>query len=202
MLDELLSRFALTYPDQPDRRAVASIWSKWHFAAVMPPVLAASLCLDHALPVPLDGVDVLLDPQGKTIGIRPAAAGEAHPTEDPFTRFAPLVFGHLEPLIEALAQNGRGAPRLFWSNVGTLFENLLQRLQHGGQAPALAQGEALLRTRVWPGGRPNLLFEPVRHANPADPSTRMRRVCCLRYLIPSLPACASCPLARQESPLG
>lgn len=197
VLGALIARFARNYAE-PERRAVASQWSKWHFSTLLTPFLAASLVANHRMPTALADLDVVLSPDGRTAALRLRHEGDAIGPSDAFDRFEPLLTDHLEPVISALAAASGIAPRVLWSNAGNIFEQVLQRLQAalGPDHPAIAETVELLDTRKWRDGRPNRLFEPVRYRKVGADLKRQRRVCCIRYLIPSLDYCKTCPLDR------
>jgi ferric iron reductase protein FhuF len=197
VLGPILERFARRY-DQPEPRAVASMWSKFHFWMLLTPVVAASLLLEHRLPTDLDGIQVIIAPDGQTTAFRlPHGGGRATPA-DGFERFGTLVDGHIDPLIRAVSAQSGASAKVLWSNVGNLFENLLRQIEDSGMArgPGPAQARALLASRDWPGRRGNPLFEPVRYVERDGQQKRLRRVCCIRYLIPSLELCSTCPLVK------
>ncbi|MGL4964352.1 MAG: siderophore-iron reductase FhuF [Inquilinus sp.] len=200
VLGPILERFARRY-DQPEPRAVASQWAKWHFWMLLTPVVAASLLLEQGLPTSLDEVEVIVTPDGQTTAFKlPHGGGRAAPA-DGFERFGSLVDGHIEPLIRALAAQSGATAKVLWSNVGNLFENLLRQIEASGMArgPGPAQARALMASRDWPGRRANPLFEPVRYVECDGERKRLRRVCCIRYLIPSLDLCSTCPLVKAKT---
>jgi ferric iron reductase protein FhuF len=197
VLGPILERFARRY-DQPEPRAVASMWSKFHFWTLLTPVVAASLLLEHGLPTDLDEVEVIIAPDGHTTAFRLPHGGTPAAPADGFERFGTLVDGHIHPLIRAVSAQSGASAKVLWSNVGNLFENLLRQIEESGMArgPGPAQARALMASRDWPGRRGNPLFEPVRYVERDGQQKRLRRVCCIRYLIPSLELCSTCPLVK------
>jgi ferric iron reductase protein FhuF len=190
VLGDRLARFARTYA-RPEPRAVASIWLKHHLAALLPVTVAAAVLMGRTLPVALEAVEVVEDAEGRTVALKLSDAG---------TSFAgnleSLVDGHLAPLIAAVSAASGLAPRVAWSNAGNVLDLLVRQL---GELPLADRGPHdaaadLMRGRRLPNGRPNPLHEPVRLVPGPDGPRRQRRVCCLRYLIPSLSLCAGCPL--------
>lgn len=202
VLQGLLARFARKYPN-PDIKAVASLWSKWHFSVVVTPIVAADMLANYKLPSDLGDLGIMLAPEGRTAAVvLPHQGGPADPA-DAFERFGPLLENHLEPLILALSAESGASPRVFWSNLGNLLENIVRRAEAGLGEPTsgLVHARALLGSREWPGRRSNPLFEPVRYiADAAGETHRRRRVCCIRYLIQDLGYCATCPLVRPVRP--
>ena len=196
-LEALLERFGARY-GHGDRRAVASLWSKWHFSALAAHCLAANLLLERDLPLGLDELHLEQSPEGQTTGLALRHAG--HPLADlaPCRRFATLLDGHLGPLIEALAAVTGASPKVFWSNAGNYFEHFAGALaDHPMAAPDVAEpAMALVESRTLPDGRRNPLYRPVRYVERDDGSLRrVRRLCCIRYLIEELGVCGNCPLS-------
>ncbi|WP_299231601.1 siderophore-iron reductase FhuF [uncultured Halomonas sp.] len=196
-LDALFTRFGARY-GHGDRRAVASLWSKWHFSALAAHGLAANLLLERDLPLGLDELYLRQSPEGQTTGLVLRHAGKPLAELDPHSRFATLLDNHLTPLIEALATVTGASPKVFWSNAGNYVEYFTSVI-HTHPMAAADQGEparALLECRTLPDGRRNPLYRPVHYVTPTEPErpARVRRLCCIRYLIDELGYCANCPL--------
>lgn len=195
--DRIVEPFAARYPDT-DRRAVVSFWSQWYFSALIVPSVATNLLLDRRLPLAIDELALIVDgDEHRPAGFRlPGAGPPLDPDAGPFERFRPLVRGHLAPLVEMIAGHVGLAPRLLWSNAGSYFDWIVGRLEAGEDGERVAApGRQLLRTRTWPDGRENPLFEPVRVVEGEDGEVRQRKICCLRYLLPGVEGCGVlCPL--------
>lgn len=197
-LADVLERFSAVYPDA-DRRAVVSLWSQWYFGTLLVPATAAALVLGRVLPLGIDRVRFRLDPERHhPVGVRLARAGDPAPDGDVFALFHDLVWGHLEPVVQALSCSGRVSGRLLWSNAGGYVEWAVRQLEgRPDGAAASAAGDRLLAAQSWPDGRPNPLFQPVRYVCGAGAPVRRRRVCCLRYLLPGGTGCGdACPLIK------
>lgn len=195
-LDALLTRFAAEY-GHGDRRGVASLWSKWHFNALLAPTLAVNLLLDRELPIALERVHVVLSPERRAERLCLEHAGSPLASRSGLARFLPLLDGHLAPLIEVLSGLSGAAPRVFWSNVGNVFEYFIGVIKQHPLASAAAIDEArlLLDSRQLPDGRRNPLYRPVRYIESSDGEVqRVRKLCCLRYLLPEVSYCGNCPL--------
>ncbi|WP_229332922.1 siderophore-iron reductase FhuF [Halomonas sp. KAO] len=197
-LGALFTRFGAQY-GHGDRRAVASLWSKWHFSALVAHGLAANLLLERDLPLGLDDLHLEQSPEGQTTGLVLRHAGKPLAELDPHSRFATLLDNHLTPLIEALATVTGASPKVFWSSAGNYLEYFASALaDHPMASPdATEPAQALMERRTLPDGRRNPLYRPVRYVTPASPDqpARVRRLCCIRYLIDELGYCANCPLA-------
>lgn len=191
-LAPLLARFAGNY-DRREPVAVATLWSKWHFSILIPPVLAANIIADWGLPITIGEIGVVLSEDGRTAALRLPHAGNPLPPGTVRQRFEVLIDGHLSPLIAAISR-ASGLPRkVLWSNAGTIVEHSLGELEGflGTGHPGLSQARALLATRRWDDGTNNPLFEPVRYSAERG---RRRRICCLRYRMDGLTLCKTCPL--------
>ncbi|MFG6666128.1 siderophore-iron reductase FhuF [Halomonas sp. HNIBRBA4712] len=195
-LEQSIALYAARYPGG-DRRAIVSLWSKWLFHALTVPTLMSHLLLDKALPVALDDVYVLPDEQGCVQSLWLAHDGEPVTTADPAERFSALLDGHWTPLIERLSTLAGLAPRVFWSNAGGYVDYYVNLLaEHPFVRPnALLAGRALLEARTL-GGQRNPLYQPVRDYQPqgSDEVKRVRKLCCLRYLLDEFALCSNCPL--------
>lgn len=199
VLGPLIERFSAQYEiADPDLRAVASMWSKWHFSTLIPPALIANLLADRALPVSIGEVGIVPGPDGRTVAIRLRDAGRPLESVAAFDRFDSLIRGHVEPVIKTLCALSGVTPRVLWSNVGNLIENLVRRMEVavGPGHSGVAAGNALLASRLDAVGRPNPLFEPVRYLKIDGRPVRKRRVCCIRYFLPKLDYCSTCPLVK------
>ncbi|MFC7368836.1 siderophore-iron reductase FhuF [Vreelandella zhaodongensis] len=196
-LTPLLERFTLQY-GRGDRRAVASLWSKWHFSSVISAALAANLLLERDLPLGLDDLHLELTPEGQTRRLWLHHAGKPLASQDAFTRFSTLIEGHLTPLITTLAQLSGASPKVFWSNAGNYFEHFAEALQAHplAEADVAEPARELMANRHLPDGRRNPLFQPVRYlqGTHGTKTERRRRLCCIRYLMPELGYCGNCPL--------
>jgi ferric iron reductase protein FhuF len=201
-LAQLLAAFSAARYPGGDRRAVASLWAKHHFAALLPPALALALIAEQEIDLGFDAIGCTFAGDGITTRIHLRDVGRPAAPADAFARFLPLIEGHLEPLIAALAAVSGASRKVLWSNAGNMFDFITRRVERaiGPRAP-VGEALALMASRRLPDGRPNPLFDPVRYHDYATGSGRLRRVCCIRYLIPDLGYCSTCPLpAARPSP--
>lgn len=192
-MDDLQARH-----DGCDRRALVSIWSKWYFTTFLAPVLAADMLLGRSLPIALDQVGLIINAEGRPHALTLINDGQpVLANVSAFQRFSALIDGHLYPVIEALAAVCRASPRLFWSNAGNTFEFATSRIELHALARPGCSGQArdLLACRLRPDGQRNPLFEPVTyHDIGTDEPQRLRRICCIRYRLPGVGYCSSCPI--------
>jgi ferric iron reductase protein FhuF len=181
---------------QTERTVIASIWSKWHFAILMPAYLIATLLLDWDLADALPHADFVLDAQGKTVALR-LPAEQLRPRAGP-PDFLALV-DHLDACIALFGTRTGVTARVLANNAGNLFESFVQRVAsvHGDRPEILARcdaAHALMARAQLDGQRPNPLHAPVVYLPQRDgPPLRQRRICCMRYLVPDCVFCTTCP---------
>ena len=192
--ENLLARFAEVHAGG-DRRAIVSMWTQWHFGALIIPTTAAMLLLGRDLPVELDRISVALDEHGKSkaIVLTEAEIPGTYVSDGCFSR---LFQKHVEPLIRAFAGQFKVSPRLLWNNAADIFEWALDQAEAIGtiRSDALHEGRSLLSSRLDRIGQPNPMFGLVRHLNQGETTLRQRKICCLRYLLPGVACCGSiCP---------
>lgn len=193
---EALDLHAAPFGDA-DRRAAASLWSQYYFGALIGAVAAIGMAGGRAaLPVGPDEAGIVLEgglPAGLVLphAGRPARPSEA--TED----FITLFRSHLAPMVARLSAHAKASPRLFWGNAASILgwalgEACAIRPEAGD--PALLR-QSLLEDALWPDGGPNPLFGAFKPCD--NPAVAVRRVCCVRYLLPGIPGCGPiCPLGR------
>lgn len=202
-LGQLLSRFACTYGKDADRKAVASIWSKYYFSSISIPTLAANLLLEYDLPVAPDQLRLEFSEKGQAERVWLAHGGEPLRSHASMERFQALFDGHCMPLIEVLASLSGLSPKVFWSNLGHYVEYVGRTCCHSSSCAGA--GNPLLDfldTRRLPDGRRNPLYQPVRYLDlGGETPARVRRLCCVRYRNPDEPLCDGCPLKPENRPV-
>ena len=106
--------------------------------------------------------------------------------------------GHIEPFIAAWAQHTRVAPRLYWNNAAVYLDWILGEIAaHPLAMDGLAaEASRLLSDRERPDGTPNPLFDPIQTIEEDGEAKRWRRLCCLRYRLPEITECGTCPHLR------
>lgn len=196
LADHLL-RFAPEYIDS-DRRALVSIWAKYHFLRLVPAVVAASVVHNWRLPVHLASLRIIVADDGLPAAFVLPDAGKPWKTEprDGFERFEELLDGHLDPVIRNLCGQVKIAPKVLWSSVGHYYEWALGQLAEQGVAPQrVDQGRDLLRVTCRPDGYTNPLYDSIRYVetDQAETPHRQRKHCCVRYLLPGKTLCGTCP---------
>ncbi len=170
-----------------DVRALASLFIIHYVHILMPVTVVAGLLMGRSLPVAYDRVSVVLDEEGLPDHFVLPDEGHTDASPDPFVRFGPLVFDHLEPVFAAVAARSGLSPRVLWTNAANLFEAILRETEGWGLNPeAVAAAEALVASPRWPDGRRNPFHAPVRYAEGTG-----RRAALAPGLLRALPAAAS-----------
>ncbi|MGG5890819.1 siderophore-iron reductase FhuF [Falsiroseomonas sp. HC035] len=179
-----------------DPRALASLWSRWYFAKLIPPVLLCGVADGRSLPLNLAETAVLLGPEGLPRSIALPHAGRVEAEACPFRRFAPLVRHHVAAVVEALSAETRLAPRILWNNAGVYADWAVRRMVDAGLPHARAS-LALVQAPDCPDGTPNPLHAPVCEPESRD-GIRWRRHCCLLFRLPGQDCCRACPRLRKN----
>lgn len=184
------ARFAKQF-DQFDERATHSIWMKWYLNVALPPILLADVCLQRSLPLELDQVRFVIAEDGRVAAVRIHDASVDSGQLGPFARLQSLVFDHLAPLIDLLADRSEVTRRVYWSNVGNTYEAMLRRIESvTGASQRLREAQQLLAAPYWPGRQANPLADAIQYRD----GVRQRRICCLQYLLPDRRFCSACPV--------
>ena len=210
LLEEGLPDLLDSYGGDPglDRRALLSVWSKYYFSRLIPPVVAAALLLRWRLPLAVDQLGLVLNEDRVPEAFVLPHAGEAFAADHPDV-LQPLVLENLRPFIEGACAQIRVSPKVLWSNAGNYLEWFVGELRKvRPQAGALPPFEHWLEQPTDAEGARNPLFKPVIYvelplaegAEPASWQWRQRRVCCIRYRLPDQELCSNCPLLKDPQP--
>jgi ferric iron reductase protein FhuF len=194
----ILQRFSTLY-QHPEPRAVASQWSKIYFSKLIVPTVSASLMLDWRLPLDVDETGIVLDELGRPQAFYLAGPGLAMPRETAEERFSFVTRTHIASVIDAIARVSGLSHKVLWSNAGNVVENVIcycERL--APKHNSVEQARLHLATRRLSDGEMNPLFEPARYLMLDGAKIRKRRVCCIRYLMPCLEYCKTCPILKRD----
>jgi len=199
----LLDQFAVAH-NYRDRRATASLWSKYFFSRLGIGTLVAQLADDCALELRLDRLQMVTHEDGTPDFF---VLGEQHgaQTSVPGHDLSSLVDDAFTPVIAALSRHCRLSTRVFWSNAGVYIAWALGELESQQRVPAdrLAAIRALLSARTRPDGGFNPFDRIYKDCPPgtldgdSEPADHCRRLCCMRDLDPQWGLCANCPRAMQ-----
>ena len=193
-LRETLRIYGRRYGGEVEGRAVATQWSKHYFSRIMTPILAAAILVDWRLPLHLETTALNTDADGEIAGLRVSSFGEAVAPSTGIERFSFLTAVHLPGVVDAISEASGLSRHVLWSNAGNLFDGVARRLEAVAPngSPGIRDALALMETSHLDDGTRNPLFRPVLYLDDAR-TLRKRRVCCARYLIPSLGLCRTCP---------
>jgi ferric iron reductase protein FhuF len=185
---------------EAEERALTSLWSRWYFAKLIPPVLLCGVVGQRRLPLAPADTAVVLGADGLPRAIALPHAGDVAPDDNPFTHFGTLVQDHVGAVVRSLAAHAHLAPRVLWNNAAVYADWTLRRLgDQPGVSPAAAQRALELVERPdWPGGAPNPFHAPVAHHAGAAGRCAVRRQCCLLYRLPGERMCRTCPRLSQS----
>lgn len=190
-----IALFADAYPGA-ERKAVASLWSAYLFAALIAPTLAAGARLGAALTVdairftPETGLPATLHlaPEGALPSPLPAQVDR-------------LLAEGVTPLIQALRAETGLSHRLLWENAGGHLFWTLKTIARENPERAGEADEALQALR-WPRDACAALTLMRADALAGFEAPR-RRVCCLRHGLPGFSKCEGiCPLLRRDGDEG
>lgn len=196
VLDEVLAQYR---PDglHRDPRALLSLWSQYYFLRLLPPVLAANLIMDRALPLELDGMEVIIGDDGLPAAfVLPDEGAPFETGTSVRARFQVLGERHMAPLINAWTHRARLSERVLWGNAGRYLDWMLTQFQELGQPPQVwSPLYDWLNMADDGGGRPNPLYKLYRYCprSNGEPLHRVRRTCCIRYRLPDISICPECP---------
>lgn len=180
-----------------DERALLSIWSKYYFLYLIPPVLGANLVLQRNLPIHPDAMFIDLNQGGLPASFVLENDGESVLAGDhPLTRFEPLLRENLARVITGWQQALGLSPRVLWSNASRYICWFVGELEKAG-LPAMMwePGKAILESETFADGSINPLAGAYRerlNQNTGDVLT-VRRTCCIRFRLPDMPLCEDCP---------
>lgn len=172
-----------------DRRALLSFWTMHYFSVLIIPAVAALLCLDRVLPVSIAATRLVLDEEGKPMRLLLGGSGSMRRGDR--ADLAPLLAGHLHPMIQASAAHSGLSPRVFWCNAGVVLDYVLRAfddLAPQAAADLAADISAIAVSRL---GDDSLLSRPYESRSGEPPR---RRLCCLRMRLPGIAGCGQiCP---------
>jgi ferric iron reductase protein FhuF len=187
-------RFARRFQDY-EPRAALSIWIKWYINVIIPPTLLCDLFLRLQLPLSLAHTTFIIGDDARVTAVKICGSPISVDAGDAFDRFGHLIFDHFEPLIELWSARSDVTRRVLWSNVGNTFEAMLAKVEAvSGRTERLDDARWLMTQQLWKGGRPNPIYGAVHYVKRDDANIRLRRICCLQYLLPDRRFCKACPV--------
>lgn len=180
-----------------DERALLSIWSKYYFLYLVPPVLGANLMLQRCLPVHPGTMHIEFNREGLPSCFVLEDDGVSVSADDhPLTRFEPLIRDNLATVIGGWQQALGLSSRVLWSNASRYIRWFLGELEKAG-LPAMMwePGKAILEYGTFADGTANPLAGAYRqrvNQNTGETLT-VRKTCCIRFRLPEMSLCEDCP---------
>ncbi|MEJ5065486.1 siderophore-iron reductase FhuF [Erwinia sp. MYb375] len=183
--------------ERQDVTAVASMWSKHYLSLFSGGWLFARILYDTLLPADLKDLLLLLDADGQVTAVVVPDEGKSVAPVSTVEDFSIFFQQHIDAHFVALsAVTGVKAPVL-WSNIANGVEGLRHLLSASGYlSPEKEQAIAALFTeKFWPDGARNLMYRSVFvRRSPDGEAVKLRKGCCLRYLLPEMGYCKNCCL--------
>lgn len=182
---------------QQDITAVASMWSKSYLSLFSGGWLFARLLYDRQLTTDFSDLQLLLDEDQQVCAIIVPDEGNAVAPVKAMADFTPLFKQHVEAHFTALSAVSGVKAAVLWSNIASGVAALRQGLSQSGYLSAEKEQAlaALFAERCWPDGSRNFICRSVfTRLSPAGETVKLRKGCCLRYLLPEMGYCKNCCL--------
>lgn len=190
-----------------DLRAAASVWSK-HYVGTLAPGIVALMTLEglgidaraahvrlemrddrpHAAWIEAPAVVALA---GRSRGTPASATPAADDAQLRALTLGPLLEEHLASLFRALQEGCGVRAEILWNNVGNSLAWYYDRFALDRPEAARADRAALLEAQTSPMRNPVTYEELAPHG--LDRRVQVRTLCCLRYRLPDMDACYTCP---------
>lgn len=178
-----------------DRRAVASMWSRYHFAALTRVWILADVLPGLVFDTRAHCLGFEFSEAGLThrLWLRPDAAGSASSGD------AAGLVAHVRPLCEVLRTLSGLSMRVFWSNLAVYVEHCVgvAAAHPGHDAARLARWKKVLWLEHDAAGvDANPLLRPLVAGTCGE---RVRRRCCMCYLEEQWSFCSHCPISSERA---
>lgn len=198
--ERLLRNYGRRHGCHPVYEAVASEWSKRYFASIVKPAVAAAILADWRVPLAPEKISLEVNDDGDIVSVRLSSFGGPVAAASPEERFDFLVRDNLAVVGSAIADASGLSRNVLWSNAGNMFEGTARRCEAllQSRTSGLDHAFGLLETSRLSDGTRNPLHRPIVYPIKDDGPKRLRRVCCIRYLLETLDYCATCPCPRSE----
>ncbi len=192
VLTPLLERYGASFPAS-EHRAATSLWAQWFIGLTWPPLIAG-IAVAGRLPA-AEHLSVAISTSSRPEGLRLTGEGRCGA---PGELLAVLVGELTAPVLEAVARQASLAPRVLWNVAASVASWTAVELERRLPFAAVCGLAAMLTAEAWPDGQANPMAGAIRRAGDGS---RRRRVCCLRFRLPTIAACADCPVsARLDCP--
>lgn len=185
----------------PDRRAVASMWSLYYFSMLTIPYIVARRA-DHILSVVPVEMTIALAEDGlpRALGLAREGDWSEGKGADLLSFVMPLVSQHLTEIVAQLKALGGIAPKLAWNNAAVYIDYAFNATERERPADGDAwASRSLFSQAQLPDGTTNPFLGCLRHEMDGEETVCRRKICCLRYLLPGIPSCGElCALPAQR----
>ncbi|CAK9883941.1 MAG: Ferric iron reductase protein FhuF [Candidatus Erwinia impunctatus] len=180
------------HSDAPaQQKALLSFWAQWYLGLLLPPMLLAVLpqmkmidCSHHRWRVSVKDSG---QPAAFWWDIREVDEGD---TLSARARIELIIHQHLIPVTAAITKQGGISERLIWCNTGMLLHWFLTA---SADIPSMPCTKTLMEDifliRHLSDGHDNPFFHTLRQ----QAGALQRRTCCLRYQLPDIAPCETCP---------
>ncbi|MEA9390262.1 siderophore-iron reductase FhuF [Acerihabitans sp. TG2] len=182
---------------QQDISAVASMWSKSYLSLFTGGWLIARVLLDKEIVAHPARLLLAHNEAGLVTSVVVPNQGKNAAPVSSVNDFTPLFRQHITPHFTSLSEVAGVNVAVLWSNVASGVDTLFRLLSASGQlSPEKQEAMSRLFTeKYWPDGERNLLYRPVfTRKSPTGETIRLRKGCCLRYLLPEMGYCKNCCL--------
>jgi len=183
--------------EQQDITAIASMWSKSYLSLFSGSWLFARILYDSLLTPDLSDLLLLLDGDGLITAIIVPDEGKLIAPVNSLADFTPLFQQHIDAHFAALSAVSGVKVSILWSNIASGVETLRHLLSESNYLPPEKEQvmAALFAEKFWPDGSRNFMYRPIfTRLSPEGETVRLRKGCCLRYLLPEMGYCKNCCL--------
>lgn len=183
--------------EQQDITAVASMWSKHYLSLFSGSWLFARILYDRLLPADLTDLQLLLDANDQLTAVIVPDEGISVDPVSSIADFTHFFQQHIDAHFAALCAVTNLKAPVLWSNIASGVETLRYSLSASGYLSPEKKlvMEALFTEKFWPDGSRNFMYRPVfTRLSPEGETVRLRKGCCLRYLLPDMGYCKNCCL--------
>lgn len=196
--DDFFLATARRFIDSDDDMVLISQWSKYFLSTLMPTAIVLISLFYRS--IKFSGGLVVFD-QGLPVKIWLPKNNVSSASDDFQLRHLPLLEDELNPLFEYWGKKYKLSARVFWSNLGHVWEyalTLLKNLPSNNQI-IFHDYERLFESRsIFQRETYNPMRRVIHYVKPSSSllpkRMRVRKTCCLKNCIENESLCSSCPL--------
>ncbi len=197
----ILGNYGRRHGSSAPLAAVAGEWSKRYFAKVMRPIATAAMLMDWRMPLTPADLSIDISEEGEIVSLGLSGFGRPVQAKSAQDRFDFLFSGNIEGVIRTVSDVSGLSRNVLWSNAGNMFEAIARSYAMENHFPDAGVADALelLESPHMADGSRNPLFRPILYRQYEGKPKRLRRICCIRYLINGLDYCKTCPCLNSRS---